>query len=457
MAEKLEKVDVVIAGAGWAGGIVAAELSKQGYNVIALERGKDQKTEDFIGAKVELRYWSRGDIMQDLTKETLTSRNHSDERALPVRSNENVIIGNGTGGSGMHWNGFVYRFLPYDFEIYDKTVEKYGKNRIPEGMTIQNWGITYDELEPYYDKFEKTIGVSGERSPLGPERSNDYPNPPMAETPALRLFKDAAEELGYHPYQQPSANMSQQYENPDGETMNACVYCSFCERYGCDFGAKASPNVTVIKTAEKSGNFELRNHSYVTRVLHNGERATGLLYVDTQTGLEYEQPADIVVLAGFVFTNTRLLLLSEIGEPYDPESGTGIIGKNFTGHFGSVTYGGARGYFEDKKFNTFAGAGALGAIIDDFNGDNIDNTDLDFLHGFEVHIKQHGAGPISQDFQVPEGTAAWGEEFKKNLLHYANRTLYNISKLRVERCHGITIIWTWILPIKMLSVIHYFV
>src|SRR5699024_4004265 len=100
------------------------------------------------------------------------------------------------------------------------------------------------------------------------------------------------------------------------------------------------------------GQLELRNEANVTRVSHNGKRATGLVYTDTTTGQEFEQPADIVVLAGFVFTNTKLLLVSKIGEPYNPKTGQGIIGKNFTGHFNNLsTYIGARGFFEDKKFN----------------------------------------------------------------------------------------------------------
>ncbi|GAA0438476.1 GMC family oxidoreductase [Lentibacillus halophilus] len=424
MPKKLEKVDAVIVGSGWAGGITAAELTKKGHQVVILERGQSQKQQDYIGSKDELRYSLRYDLMQDLNKETITSRNDLDETALPVRNNDNARLGNDTGGAGVHWNGISFRWLPYDFEIYSKTVERYGKDKIPEGSTMQDWGITYDELEPYYDQYEKTAGISGEENPIGPPRSNKYPNPPLKSTPSIDLFKKATSNLGYHPYHLPSANVSQQYENPDGETINGCMYCAFCEEFGCDFGAKADPMVTVLKTAEKTGNLELRNHANVTRVSHDGNRASGLVYTDTNTGEEFEQPADIVVLAGFVFTNTRLLLLSEIGKPYNPETGQGIIGKNFTGHFTNIsTYIGARGFFEDKKFNLFMGAGALGATIDDFSGDNQDHTDLNYLHGYEVHYSQLGKRPMANN-HVPKGTPNWGETFKKNSLHYTNRNLF---------------------------------
>ncbi|MDW0110517.1 GMC family oxidoreductase [Sporosarcina aquimarina] len=424
MVKKLPKVDAVIVGSGWAGGIAAAELTKAGHNVVILERGRDKKHEDFVGTKDELRYSKRYDLMQDLNKETITSRNSMDKEALPVRNNAQARLGNNTGGAGVHWNGMTFRWLPYDFEIYSKTVERYGKEKIPKNSTMQDWGITYDELEPYYDTYEKTAGISGEENPIGPPRSDKYPTPPMKDTPNIRLFKKATTDLGYHPYHMPSANLSQTYTNPDGETINGCVYCAFCEEYGCDFGAKADPIGTVLKTATKTGKLELRNEANVTRVSHNGKRATGLVYTDTTTGQEFEQPVDIVVLAGFVFTNTKLLLVSKIGEPYNPKTGQGIIGKNFTGHFNNLsTYIGARGFFEDKKFNNFMGTGALGATIDDFSGDNEDHTDLNYLHGYEVHYGQLGTRPIA-NYQVPEGTPLWGKEFKKQSLKYFNRNLF---------------------------------
>lgn len=423
MAEKKGKVDVVILGSGWAGGITGAELAKKGYSVVCLERGEDQKLEDFIGSKDELRYSRRHELMQDLTKETITSRNKLDDVAQPIRNNSDFLVGTNTGGTSVHWNGNVFRFWPYDFEIYSKTVERYGEDKIPKGMTIQDWGITYDELEPYYDKYEKAIGVSGEESPLGPPRSNNFPNPPMKESQLTRLFKKATEKLGYHPYMTPSANMSEQYENPDGETINACVYCSFCEHHGCDFGAKSDPIVTVLKTAQKTGNFELRNESYVTRVIHDGNKATGLRYTDTKTGKEYEQPATLVIVAGFVFTNNRLLLLSEIGEPYDPETKKGSIGKHMTGHDTYADVAGVNGFFNDKKFNKYAGAGSLSSTIDDFSTDIFDHSDFDFLHGFDIQINQSGDGPIANN-KVPKGTPIWGKEFKKNSLYYANRNVY---------------------------------
>ncbi|PID24776.1 GMC family oxidoreductase [Sporosarcina sp. P7] len=421
MAKKLKKVDVVVVGSGWAGGVVSAELAKAGYQVVTLERGKKQDRRDYIGVKDELRYTNRYEMMQNLSPETITSRVNIEDTALPVRTRAEMMAGTDLGGGSVHWAGATYRWRPIDFELRSKTIERYGKEKIPEGMTIQDWGITYDEMEPYYDKWEKTAGTSGEPDPLGDKRSNDYPNPPMLASPAVKLFKETTKRMGYHPYQVASGNLSQAYTNPDGEKLNACMFCSYCTMYGCDFTAKSDPLATVIPTARKTGNCEIRTNSLVRRVLHKDGKATGVLFTDTRTGIEYEQPADVVVLGAFSFTNNRLLMLSEIGTQYDPTTRKGTIGRNFNGQF-NITFLGARGYFEKKKFNLYMGAGALGGAMSDFAGDNFDHSNLDFINGGGIEMRQYGDGAISTN-HVPKGTPKWGPEFKKNSIHYANRSL----------------------------------
>ncbi|WP_274366172.1 GMC family oxidoreductase [Paenibacillus thermotolerans] len=419
MAKKLPKVDVVIVGVGWGGGIIASELTKKGMNVVGLERGRERTTEDYFMVHDELRYALRYELFQDLSRETITFRSNEKIRALPMRQYGSFLLGDGLGGAGVHWNGQTYRFLPYDFEIRSKTIERYGKNKIPEGMTLQDWGITYDELEPYFDKFEKMAGISGEENPLAGKRSGPYPTPPMLQSPPMKRFADAAKKLNLHPYMVPSANLSAAYKNPDGVSRAPCQYCGYCERFGCEYGAKADPVVTVIPVAKKTGKFEIRTYSYVRRILHTGGKATGVMYTDLTTGEEIEQPADIVVLTSYVFNNVRLLLMSGIGKPYDPASGTGVIGKNYAYQ---VIKGNAAGFFDNEQFNLFAGAGALGMSLDDYNGDNFDHSELNFIHGGNIAYTQTGQRPI-QNNPIPEGTPKWGKDFKATSLKYANSVL----------------------------------
>src|SRR5690625_1013460 len=162
--------------------------------------------------------------MQDLSKETVTFRNSREEQALPMRKLGSFLLGEGVGGAGVHWNGVTWRFWPYDFEIKSQTEEKYGADKVDKDITIQDWGITYDELEPYYDKFEKTLGISGEEDPLGAPRSDKYPTPPMKTTPILERFKKACSNLDYNPFHQPSERKSTRL-NSSHVAISYAVFC----------------------------------------------------------------------------------------------------------------------------------------------------------------------------------------------------------------------------------------
>jgi gluconate 2-dehydrogenase alpha chain len=141
--------------------------------------------------------------------------------------------------------------------------------------------------------------------------------------------------------------------------------------------------------------------------------------VNTVTQEEFEQPADVVIVASYVFNNVRLLLTSKLGKPYDPSTGSGIIGKNYCYQ---TNGGAATGFFDDKEFNLYAGAGSLGMEIPDFNGDNFDHTDLNFIHGAGIRISQTGLRPIANN-SVPAGTPSWGKDFKQKSIKYANSVL----------------------------------
>ncbi|MFJ3390169.1 GMC family oxidoreductase [Lysinibacillus sp. NPDC086135] len=417
MAKTLPGVDVVTVGVGWTGGIIAAECSKAGLKVVGLERGQKRGTEDYLTIHDEYRYAIRYDLMQNLSKETISFRNNRNMKALPMRQLGSFLLGEGLGGSGTHWNGMSYRFLPYDFQIKTMTDKRYGANKLGPDYLLQDWALTYDELEPYFDKFEKTSGISGDdKNPFSGKRSNPYPTGPMKMTPMLTQFETAAKKLKLSPYMVPSANLSEVYKNPDGETINACQYCGFCERFGCEYGAKSSAEVTVVPTALKTGNFDLRYNSNVVEILKKGNKVTGVRYIDTISGEEFIQPANTVVLTSYVFNNAKLLMVSNIGERYDPATGKGTLGRNYCYQI----LPGAAGYF-DEQFNTFMGAGALGMSIDDYNGDNFDHSDLDFIHGGNIALTQTGARPIGSN-PTPPDTPTWGSEFKKQSIHYYTRS-----------------------------------
>jgi gluconate 2-dehydrogenase alpha chain len=189
MARILPKKDVVIIGLGWTGSVMANELTDEGLDVIAIERGpwRDAPT-DFPPSQMqdELRYRIRHELFLRPDQLTFTLRNKLDQQALPMRDWGAFMPPNGVGGGGVHWNGEMWRFLPSDFVLKTHLTQRYGADFLPGDMTIQDWGITYDELEPYYDRFEYLCGTSGTAgnlrgqimeggNPFEGPRSRDYP------------------------------------------------------------------------------------------------------------------------------------------------------------------------------------------------------------------------------------------------------------------------------------------
>ena len=197
------------------------------------------------------------------------------------------------------------------------------------------------------------------------------------------MFATAARNNGYHPFPRPTANASRAYTNPDGSKFGACQYCGFCQRFGCEANAKGSPHMTVIPIAMRNPNFELRTHSWVTKVLKDsdGKRVTGVTYTNVLNGEEFEQPAGMVLLCAYAINNVHLMLLSGIGEPYDPVAQKGVIGKNYCYQTGA----GATLFFEGRHFNPFMSAGGSNVTIDDFNINwDFDRGPHGFVGGYNV-------------------------------------------------------------------------
>ena len=430
MATKLAPVDIVIVGMGWTGGILAKELGPTGLKIAVLERGGPRSTANDFAVPIirdELRYSQRHDLMMDTARETYTIRNKPSETALPMRRLGSFLPGEGVGGAGVHWNGVTWRWPDHELRIRSKYEERYGKAFIPADMPLQDWGITGADVEPYYDKFEYTAGVSGKAgnikgqilpggNPFEDPRARDYPNPPLESNYGGKLFSKASAELGFHPYQRPTANSSRPYTNPDGMKLGQCQYCGFCERFGCESNAKGSPHITVIPVALRNPNVDLRTYCWVTKVMKDSDskKATGVAYTNMLTGEEIEQPADLVILSAYGLSNVHLMLLSGIGRPYDADAQTGVVGKNYAYQGGS----GVTLFFEDKAFNPFIAAGGWGTSIDDFHTNwAFDRSKHGYVGGSYISVGGSHGRPISWR-PVPPGTPQWGSTWKRATAKY---------------------------------------
>jgi gluconate 2-dehydrogenase alpha chain len=424
MAERKKSVDAVIIGYGWTGAILAKTLTDAGLSVVALERGPARDTSpDFEFPRIadELKYGVRGDLWQPLANETVTVRHTPNDVAAPYRKYGSFVLGNGVGGAGVHWNGQLWRASPEDLNLRSHIEGRYGKKFIPPDMTIEDYPVTFSELEPHFDHFEKVCGVSGVAgnlrgqikpggNPFEGPRSDEYPTPPLPAIHAAQLFEKAAAELGYKSFPQPAANSSIAYTNPYGVRLGPCNLCGFCERFGCFLYSKASPQTTILPILDGRSNLEVRTNSYVTKILldNTGKIATGVLYID-DSGREIEQPAALVVLSAFQMHNVRLLLLSKIGTPYDPATGKGVVGKNYAYQMCAET---AAYFSEDVEINPFIGAGAAGQrVIDEFNSDHFDHSQVGFIGGSLIYAGATGGRPIDQ-MMVPPGTPKWGAGWK---------------------------------------------
>src|SRR5262245_10357390 len=261
----IEKTDVVIVGVGAAGGILAAELAKAGLKVVGMERGARLTTADF-GALDELRYFQRQDLRPNAKRQPVTWRPNASARATPLPI---LNYGNQAGGGTVHYGAISWRFHEDDFRARSQTIERYGAQAIPEDSSLADWPVRYADLEPFYDKAEYELGVSGKAGNLQGRkidggnvfeapRARDYPLPPLRRDQGEILFNKATGELGYHPFSTPRAILSYAYRGRPG-----CTYCGFCQAFGCHVGAKSSILVTKLPEADASGNFTLRTGAMV--------------------------------------------------------------------------------------------------------------------------------------------------------------------------------------------------
>ena len=405
--------DVVIAGLGAGGSIAARVLAEAGLSVVALEagprRGRDEMTQDEIRNEVD--HWL---CRPKSAGEVPTFRTGPGEAAVPCP--HPTLMVNAVGGAAVHYPGTSPRFLPWNFRARTRTLERYGEAAIPAGSTLADWPLGYDELEPYYDRVEHEIGVSGAAcsSPFDGARSRGYPMPPLRRSGLTGLMTDAAGRLGWHPYPAPTAINSEPYKgNP------ACTYCGFCENNGCHNGAKGSPDNSVLPRAEATGNLRVVTAARVTRVEHDGRgRATGLAYVAGER--ERVERADAVVLAASTYENVRLMLLSGL------DAG-GQVGRGFMTHVNPEVYGVIPGV--DLKVAT--GSWGQGVCVDDFNGDNFDHTGLGFISGGMFTAAHELLKPILLSRTVPPGRPRWGSEWKRWLAENGRSVAMTLAQLDV--------------------------
>jgi choline dehydrogenase-like flavoprotein len=391
-----EPVDFLIVGSGAAGGVLARELSREGFTVVLMEQGRRMRPRDF--EHDELKYWLASAITNDPTFSPQTFRQTLDETPRRVlRGDFNPLwYARTVGGSSVHFTANFWRFHPVDFE------ERSRLGPI-SGTGFEDWPISYNELEPYYTKVDWEVGVSGLAGayPTEPHRSRPYPMPPMPVKSSGVLLERGARRLGLHPFPAPLAIASVPYRG-----RAACVHCGFCMGFGCEVQAKSSSLFTVIPEAEASGRCELRTESYVVRIETNPQgRVTGVHYLDAQKRAHFQTARAVVLCANGAETPRLLLMSTSARFPHGLANSSGLVGKYLMFNQGASTFG----VFE-HELNEFKSVQATRLVLDFYDSD----PKRGFYGGGGIDARI-GPNPILWALGAPPDTPSWGKPFKDHL------------------------------------------
>ena len=396
-----DEVDFVIIGAGAAGGVLAKELSTNGFRVVVLEQGPYLTEADFNDNEIDVVF--NHQLTNNPKFQPTTFRKTEQEKAQKQYS---VMYGRCVGGSSVHFTANYWRLHEIDF------IERSKVGDVP-GASLMDWPIRYEDLEPYYTKVEWECGVSGlaGASPFDPPRSKPYPMPPLPVKGSGVIFERAAKKLGYHPFPAPMAILSQPRPG-----RSACVNCGFCLGFGCEVKAKSSSLAAMIPVAEATGRCEIRPNCYVHRLeTDKTGRVVGAVYFDAKKNMHLQKAKAVVVCANGAET-PRLLLLSKSAQfPNGLANSSGLVGKYLMPNSGAIAFG-----TFDEPLNDYKGF-AVSRIFHDFYEMDLQKTGLYGGGGLDARFD---LTPITFALgALPPGTPKWGSDFKKGLHQNFTRTM----------------------------------
>jgi len=335
--------DVIVVGSGAAGGIAAYVLATQGLKVLCLEAGRMiDPAKDFDTHKFPYEWPYRGQgkpgeyghLPQGMEWKIKEWTDHlytipeEDPYALAPGAKFTWTRLRAVGGRTNLWGRGCDRFGPLDFK--PKTLQ--------DGWG-DDWPISYEDVEPYYDRVEQLIGVAGGREDVYNTPTGKHLLPPFNPRCGELLIKKGAAKLGIKVLSKPLAVLSQPY---DGRPP--CHYCGACN-WGCDVRARYSSVDVLIPKLQGLSNFELRTNAPVHTILRDRStgKARGVTYIDVSNQQEYEARSKAVVLAASMIESIRILLNSRDREyPNGLANSSGTLGRYLMEH---VAFNDIEGFF----------------------------------------------------------------------------------------------------------------
>ena len=437
MATQLKPVDVAVIGLGAAGGVAVLPLARAGLKVAGIEAGTWMGPKDFRADEIHNNVRRLVTSVPKAQREIPTVRENPSETARQAAQHPMM---NAVGGTSIHYWAQSWRLKPWDFQSRSEIIRRYGASALPTGSTLEDWPLTYQDLEPFYDTVEWELGVSGKGGNLlgkidphgnifeGPRR-REYPMPPLRSTAFFDHMADTARRLGWHPFHPPAAINTEARDHRPG-----CAYHGFCNAGGCHVQAKSSTAVTTIPAALKTKNLTIFDLAHVTRIVADSNgRVTGVAYL--RNGEAFFQPAKVVLLAGYTYENSRLLLLSKAGAYRNGLSNNhGQVGRHFFAHYQT----GALTALFPFDVNIWYGLPAQGVAVDDFADDAYDHTGLGFVGGTSLHVRaeRHAIEAAAMDSygRAPGWGSGWKKFVHENAARVANSYLQT-STFPYESCY----------------------
>jgi choline dehydrogenase-like flavoprotein len=295
-----EQYDAIVVGSGACGGWSSMALTQAGMRVLMLEAGSAINPTDFHHTYLyQLKFRGRGapGLLRRYSGSERNYRIMLDNQENPYTTAPDTSYQWGRsrclGGRSLHWARASDRMADYEFKAASR--DGYG----------MDWALNYSDLQPYYDRVERFIGVSGAAEGW-PQFPDGIFLPVMPLNCAESIFTAACRSLGWPTTHRRLAQLTQAHNG-----RPACHYCGNCVN-GCDIGAMFSTVSTTLHPALKTGKLEVRTDSIVVRVLMDSEnRARGITYIERFTGKSIDVNARHIILAASTLENTRLLLLSD--------------------------------------------------------------------------------------------------------------------------------------------------